>query len=174
MSRWPRRCWGPPIMCLGITLSRNSISNPVLATRRPDSRFRAGLHLFNYTSFSLAGMARSLLYKGLIDQSKVFARLAIEEAEKSGRPATLCRSLAAVLPVFLAAADFGKSAKYISQMSDLSATYSLLPYRAAATGLEGQCLALQGNLEEGIPLLRKGLEELRNQRNEMLTHGLYP
>ena len=57
-----------------------------------DSRFRAGLHLFNYTSFSLAGMARSLLYKGLIDQSKVFARLAIEEAEKSGRPATLCLS----------------------------------------------------------------------------------
>jgi predicted ATPase/DNA-binding winged helix-turn-helix (wHTH) protein/tetratricopeptide (TPR) repeat protein len=133
-----------------------------------DSRFRAGLHLFNYTSFSLAGMARSLLYKGLIDQSKVFARLAIEEAEKSGRPATLCRTLAAVLPVFLAVADFGRSAKYISQMSDLSATYSLLPYRAAATGLEGQCLVLQGNLAEGIPLLRKGLEELRNQRNEIL------
>ena len=139
-----------------------------------DSRFRAGLHLFNYTSFSLAGMARSLLYKGLIDQSKVFARLAIEEAEKSGRPATLCRSLAAVLPVFLAAADFGKSAKYISQMSDLSATYSLLPYRAAATGLEGQCLALQGNLEEGIPLLRKGLEELRIQRNEILRMDFIP
>jgi tetratricopeptide (TPR) repeat protein len=59
-------------------------------------------------------------------------------------------------------------------MSDLSATYSLLPYRAAATGLEGQCLVLQGNLEEGIPLLRKGLEELRSQRNEILRMDFIP
>jgi predicted ATPase/DNA-binding winged helix-turn-helix (wHTH) protein len=134
-----------------------------------DRRFRAGLHLFNYTSFSLAGIARSLLYRGLIEQAQVFARLAVEEAEKSGRPATVCRSIAVVLPVFLAVEDFAQSAKYIAQISDLSATYSLAPYRAVATGLEGQRLTLQGKFREGIPLLREGLEDLRNQHNELLS-----
>jgi predicted ATPase len=134
-----------------------------------DLRFRAGVHLFNYTSFSLAGIARSLLYRGLIDQAQVFARLAIEEAEKSGRPATMCRTLAMVFPVFLAAEDFGQSAQCIAQISDLSATYTLLPYRAVATGLEGQWRTLQGKIQEGIPLLREGLEDLRNQHYELLS-----
>ena len=58
------------------------------------SRFRAGQHLFHHTSLLLVGMARSLLYRGLLDQSLDYARLAIEEGEKSGHPATLCRSLA--------------------------------------------------------------------------------
>ena len=69
------------------------------------SRFRAGQHLFHHTSFSLAGMARCLLYRGLLDQSLDYAKLAIEEGEKSGHPATLCRSLSLVLPVYLALED---------------------------------------------------------------------
>jgi len=134
-----------------------------------DLRFRAGLHLFNYTSFSLAGMARSMLYRGLVDEAQVFARLTVEEAEKSGRPATMCRSLAMVFPVFLAVEDFSRSAEYIARISDLSATYSLLPYRAVATGLEGQLMMLQGKLGEGTPLLRKGLEDLHDQHHELLS-----
>jgi predicted ATPase len=133
------------------------------------SRFRAGQHLFHNNSLLLVGMARSLLYRGLLDQSLGYARLAIEEAEKSGHPATLCRSLSLVLPVYLAMADFRRSGQYIAQLTELSAVYSLKPYRGVATGLRGQWLLLQDDLREGIPLLKKALEELHAHHHEMLT-----
>src|SRR5882672_3926150 len=68
-------------------------------------RFRAGQHLFHNSSLLLVGMARCLLYRGLLDQSLDYAKRAIEEGEKSNHPATLCRSLSLVLPVYLALAD---------------------------------------------------------------------
>jgi tetratricopeptide (TPR) repeat protein len=114
-------------------------------------------------------MARSLLYRGLLDRSLDYARLAIEEAEKSGHPATLCRSLSLVLPVYLALADFRRSGQYIAQLTELSAVYSLKPYRGVATGLRGQWLLLQDDFREGIPLLKKALEELHAHHHEMLT-----
>jgi predicted ATPase/DNA-binding winged helix-turn-helix (wHTH) protein len=133
------------------------------------SRFRAGQHLFHNNSLLLVGMARSLLYRGLLDQSLDYARLAIEEAEKSDHPATLCRSLSLVLPVYLALADFRRSEQYIAQLTELSAVYSLKPYRGVATGLRGQWLLLQDDLREGIPLLRKALEELHAHHHDMLN-----
>jgi predicted ATPase/DNA-binding winged helix-turn-helix (wHTH) protein len=133
------------------------------------SRFRAGQHLFHNNSLLLVGMARSLLYRGSLDRSLDYARLATEEAEKSGHPATLCRSLSLVLPVYLALADFRRSEQYIAQLTKLSAVYSLKPYRGVATGLRGQWLLRQDDLREGIPLLKKALEELHAHHHEMLN-----
>jgi hypothetical protein len=45
------------------------------------SRLRAGHHLFHHPTLLLVGMARSLLYRGLLDQSLHYTSLAIEEAE---------------------------------------------------------------------------------------------
>jgi predicted ATPase len=133
------------------------------------SRFRAGQYLFHDNSLLLVGMARSLLYRGLIDQSLDYARLAIEEGERSDYPATLCRSLSFVLPVYLALADFRRSEQYIVQLTELAAAYALKPYRAIATGLRGQWLLLQNDLREGIPLLKRALEELHIQRHDSLN-----
>src|SRR6266478_320251 len=132
-------------------------------------RFRTEQYLFHYTSFLLVGMARSLLYRGLLDQSLEYAKLAIEEGEKSGHPATFCRSLALIVPVFLTMADLRQSDEYIGELSNLSAAHSLIPYRAIATGLRGQWLLLQNNRIDGIQLLKRALEELRAQRREMLN-----
>src|ERR1700754_4993835 len=132
-------------------------------------RFRAGLHLFNYVSFSLAGMARSLLYRGLLVQSVDYANRAIDEGEISGRPAILCRTLAMVFPVFLASGNAELSAQCVAQIADLASAYSLIPYRALATGQRGQLLLFQGTIEDAIPLLRKALKELHDQRYEMLN-----
>ncbi len=132
-------------------------------------RFRAGQHLFHYTSFLLVGMARSLLYRGLLDRSLEYAKLAIEEGEKSGHPATFCRSLALIVPVFLTMADTRRSDQYIAELSDLSAAHSLKSYCAIATGLRGQWLLLQNNLPDAISLLKRALEELHAQRQEMLN-----
>src|SRR5216684_2170394 len=132
-------------------------------------RFRAGQHLFHYTSFLLVGMARSLLYRGLLDRSLEYAKLAIEVGEKSGHPATFCRSLALIVPVFLTMADTRRSDQYIAELSDLSAAHSLKPYSAIATGLRGQWLLLQNNLLDAISLLKRALEELHAQRQEMLN-----
>jgi tetratricopeptide (TPR) repeat protein len=133
------------------------------------SRFRAGQHLFHDNSLLLVGMARSLMYRGLLDQSLDYARLAIEEGEKSNHPATLCRSLSFVLPVYLALADSRRSEYYIVQLTDLAAAYSLKPYRAIATGLRGQWLLLRNDLREGVPLLKRALEELNTQRHDSLN-----
>jgi predicted ATPase/DNA-binding winged helix-turn-helix (wHTH) protein len=132
-------------------------------------RFRAGQHLFHHSSLLLVGMARCLLYRGLLDQSLEYAERAIEEGEKSEHPATLCRSLSLVLPVYLALADSLRSEQYIAQLTELAAAYSLKPYRAVATGLRGQLLLLQNDLRKGIPLLTKALEELHAHHHEMLN-----
>jgi predicted ATPase/DNA-binding winged helix-turn-helix (wHTH) protein len=132
-------------------------------------RFRAGQHLFHHSSLLLVGMARCLLYRGLLDQALDYAQRAIEEGERSNHPATLCRSLSLVLPVYLALADLPRSEQYIAQLTELAAVYSLKPYRAVATGLQGQWLLLQNDLREAIPLLRRALDELHAQRHEMLN-----
>jgi predicted ATPase/DNA-binding winged helix-turn-helix (wHTH) protein len=136
------------------------------------SRLRARHHLFHTTTLLLAGMARSLLYRGLLDQSPDYARLAIEEGEKSGYPATLCRSLILVLPVYLALEDWQKSERHIAQLTDVSAAHSLWPLRSIATGLRGRWLLLQGNGRDGVPLLERASEELESQRHEMLSMDL--
>jgi predicted ATPase len=133
------------------------------------SRLRAGHYLFHHTTLSLAGIARSLLYRGLLDQSLDYARLSIEEGEKSGNPATLCRSLILILPVYLALEDWQRSEQYIAQLSDLSAAHGLKPLHAIATGMRGRWLLLQSNVRDGVPLLKRASEELEAQRHEMLN-----
>ncbi|MDI3559058.1 winged helix-turn-helix domain-containing protein [Bradyrhizobium sp. Arg816] len=132
-------------------------------------RSRSEPYLFHYTSFLLVGMTRSLLYRGLLDQSLDYARRAREEAKRSGNPATLCRSLALVLPVFLAMADLSQSDQYIGELSELSVAHSLMPYRAIAAGLKGQWLLLQDMRIEAIQLLKSALDELHVQNQEMLN-----
>jgi predicted ATPase/DNA-binding winged helix-turn-helix (wHTH) protein/tetratricopeptide (TPR) repeat protein len=133
------------------------------------SRFRTGQHLFHHTSLLLVGMARCLLYRGLFDQARGFAKLALEEGEKSGHPATLCRTLSLILPIYLTLADYQLAEQYIAQLTDLSASSFLKPYRAVAAGLRGQWLLRQNDLGGGIPLLKRALQELRDQRHEMLN-----
>jgi len=66
-------------------------------------------------------------------------------------------------------ADLRRSDEYIGELSNLSAAHSLIPYRAIAIGLRGQWLLLQNNRVDGIQLLRRALEELHAQRQEMLN-----
>ena len=66
-------------------------------------------------------------------------------------------------------ADLRQSDEYISELSNLSAAHSLIPYRAVATGLKGQWFLLQNNRIDGIQLLKRALEELHAQRHEMLN-----
>jgi predicted ATPase/DNA-binding winged helix-turn-helix (wHTH) protein len=158
--------------------SKHLLGNHIIAQQYCESglrysgvgpRFRAGQHLFHYTSFLLVGMARSLLYKGLLDRSLESAKLAIDEGQKSGHPATFCRSLALIVPVFLTMADTRRSDQYIAELSDLSAAHSLKPYSAIATGVRGQWLLLQNNLPDAISSLKRALEELHAYRQEMLN-----
>jgi tetratricopeptide (TPR) repeat protein len=125
--------------------------------------------LFHHTTLLLAGMARSLLYRGLLDQSLNYARLAIEEGEKSGNPTTLCRSLILILPVYLALEDWQRSEQYVTQLSDLTAAHALKPLHAIATGMRGRWLLLQNNVRDGVPLLKRASEELEAQRHEMIN-----
>lgn len=132
-------------------------------------RSRAGYHLYHPASFLLVGMARCLLYRGVLDQSLEYARLAIEEGEKSGLPTILCRSLILVLPVYLALDDWRRSEQHIVRLTDLSAAHALKAYHAMATGFRGRWLLLQNNVRDGVPLLKRASEELEAERHEMLN-----
>jgi predicted ATPase/DNA-binding winged helix-turn-helix (wHTH) protein len=131
--------------------------------------FRAGQHLFHHSSILLVGMARSLLFRGLLDDSLAYAKRAIEEAEKSNHPATLCRSLRMILPIYLALADPCRSKQYVAQLAELAVTHSLKPYRAQATGLRGQWLIQQNDFRQAVPLLKEALEELDAQHHDSLN-----
>jgi tetratricopeptide (TPR) repeat protein len=52
---------------------------------------------------------------------------------------------------------------------ELAATYSLKPYRAIAIGRRGQWLLLQNDRREAVPLLKRALEELHVQRQEVFN-----
>jgi predicted ATPase/DNA-binding winged helix-turn-helix (wHTH) protein len=132
-------------------------------------RSSAGQRLFHHSSLLLVGMARCLLFRGLLDQSLDYAQRGIEEGERSNHAATLCRSLSLVLPVYLALADSVRSEQYIAQLTELAAAYSLKPYRAVATGLRGRWLLLQNNVHEGVPLLKRALEELHAEAHDSLN-----
>jgi predicted ATPase/DNA-binding winged helix-turn-helix (wHTH) protein len=133
------------------------------------ARSHARHHLFHHPTLLLIGMARSLLYRGMLDQSLDYARLAIEEGEKSGLPATLCRSLILVLPVYLAVEDWQRSEQYIARLSDISAAHALKPLHAIATGFRGRWLLLKNEVRDGVPLLKRASEELEAHRHEMLS-----
>ena len=133
------------------------------------SRLRAAPYLFHHPTLLLVGMARSLLYRAVLDQSLNYARLAIEKGEKSGRPVTLCRSLILIFPIYLALDDWQRSEQYIARLTDLCAAQSLRPFHAIATGFRGRLLLLQNNIREGVPLLKSASEELEAQRHEMLN-----
>jgi len=63
-------------------------------------------------------MARCLLYRGQLGQSLHYARLAIEEAEKSGHPERLCPILIVIVPVYLALDDWQRLEECIAQLTD--------------------------------------------------------
>jgi predicted ATPase/DNA-binding winged helix-turn-helix (wHTH) protein len=135
---------------------------------RSGSRLHNEQYPFHYASFLIACMARSLLYRGLLDQSLDYAKRAREEGKKSGHPATLCRSMALVFPVFLAMADLRQLDEYVGELGSLAAAHSLAPFRAIAIGLKGQWLLLQNNRIDGVQWLKKSLRELHNQNHAML------
>ena len=99
------------------------------------------------------------MYRGLLDQSQNYARLAIEEAEKFGHPAVLCGCLIWVLPLYLALDDRHKVEQYISQLADLCTAHYLKPYRASATGFLGLRLLLRDDIHNGVLLLKSASEE---------------
>jgi predicted ATPase/DNA-binding winged helix-turn-helix (wHTH) protein len=132
------------------------------------SRVRAGHHFFHYPTVLRIGMARCLMYRGLLDQSLNYAGLAIEEAEKSGHPAILCRCLIWVLPLYLALDDRQRVEQYISQLANLCVEHCLKPYHASATGFLGLRLILKDDIHNGVLLLKRASEELEAHREEML------
>jgi predicted ATPase/DNA-binding winged helix-turn-helix (wHTH) protein len=132
------------------------------------SRFRAGQD-HGQSCLLLGGMARSLLYRGSLNQSLKCANRAIDEGEKSGHPYTLCRALCVTFSVYLALADFRRSELHLAQLTELCALDSLIDFRPVVTGLRGQWYLRQNNFHEGIPLLRRAFKELQAQRNENQT-----
>ena len=132
------------------------------------SHFRARQH-HRHSTFVLGGMARSLLYRGSLDQALECANCAIDEGEKSEDPYVLFQSLCHTFAVYLALADFKRSELHLAQSTELCALHSLIDFHPVVTGLRGQWYLRQNNFYEGIPLLRRALKELQAKRIETLT-----
>jgi tetratricopeptide (TPR) repeat protein len=153
---------------LGNHLAAQGCFEAGLRHSTPGSRLRDRHYFFHYPTVLRIGMARCLMYQGLLDQSLNYARLAIEEAEKCNQPAIMCRCLIWVLPLYLALDDRQRVEEYISQLADLCVAHGLKPYHASATGFLGLRLILKDDIYNGVLLLKSASEELEARREEML------
>jgi hypothetical protein len=91
----------------------------------------------------------------LLDQSLDYAKRAREEGKNSGHPATFCRSLALVIPVFLTTADVRQSDQYIGELRSLRRALSD-PVSRHSDWPEGSMVAPSKQSQRWNPLLLGG------------------
>ena len=106
-------------------------------------------------------LARILWVQGFPDQAMRAAAAAVEEAEKSRHPISLCFALnEAATPVALFAGDLVSAERYIAALLGESEQHALTVFYARAKGAAGILASKRGDPHKGIQLIRDALLEL--------------
>lgn len=124
---------------------------------------------FDYTERARTALAQVLWLQGFPDQAILAATDSVRSASAKGEPITQCIALLWTTFVFLWTGDVANAARYKNEVSKLANRYSLKPYEPVITGMTGEILARQGNVDAGIHLLRSSLEWLHFDRYELFT-----
>jgi tetratricopeptide (TPR) repeat protein len=105
-----------------------------------------------------ANAVRTFFERGLIDQARAQAALAVSIAEKLGQPLALSLAhwRAGMLAVRLG--DVARVAAHAERMGQVVATTCVIQGDGPSCYLRGWALARQGRPQEGIELIRDGLE----------------
>src|SRR5258708_2249370 len=135
-------------------------------------RFHASQYLFDFRSSSLSALTHSLFFSGNLDQATHYAKMNIEEAERSGHPVGLCRALTNPMRLYFWIDDLEQIERSLSKLERTAERHSLTPARAVALGLRGRYLVRVGRMADGMQLLQESLEKLAVRRYEVLTTDL--
>jgi predicted ATPase/DNA-binding winged helix-turn-helix (wHTH) protein len=135
-------------------------------------RFNAIQYLFDLRSSSLSALTHSLFFSGNLDQAVHYAKINIEQADRSGHPIGLFRALTNPMRLYFWVDDLGQVERSLSKLEHAAERHSLAPARAVALGLRGRYLIRVGRMAEGIQHLQESLEKLAIHRYEVLTSDL--
>ena len=130
--------------------------------------FNESQYLFDMRTFSLSVLTHSFFLSGDLDQAVGCAARNIEEAERSGHPMGLCRSLINPMGLYFWIDDMEQVERNLAKLERTAERHSLAPALAVALGLRGRCLIRDGRAMEGMQYLRDSLEKQTVQRYEIL------
>jgi predicted ATPase/DNA-binding winged helix-turn-helix (wHTH) protein len=140
-----------------------------LRSAPPLRRFNATQYLFDLRTTSLFNLTRSYWFTGNLDRAVGYAKMTIEEAERSDHPIALSRALILTMPLYFWIDDLQQVDKNLSRLELTAEKHSLMPFRAVALGLKGRYLIRTGHAMDGVEHLRDSLAKLAFQRYEMLA-----
>jgi predicted ATPase/DNA-binding winged helix-turn-helix (wHTH) protein len=116
----------------------------------------------------LANYARTLWFRGFSDRALSVAQQAIDEAANKGHPVSVCLSLVFASGILLWTGDLPRANDRIVRLIAYAGRYSLDPYHAVGTALEGALAIARNEPERGVGLLRTALTALHNEQYNAL------
>jgi predicted ATPase len=111
-------------------------------------------------------MAQIRWTMGFPEQAARIVQQAIAEAEDTGLPVLVCLVKTWCANIFFHTSDRSSSRAFLSDLKETSAALGLPMYEATALCLEGLANAAGGEFAAGERLLRRGLDQLQQLRNE--------
>ena len=111
-------------------------------------------------------MAQIRWTMGFPEQAARIVRDTIAEAEEVGLPVLVCLVKTWCANIFFHTSDRGSSRTFLAELKESSAALGLPMYEATALCLEGLASAAGGEFATGERLLRRGLDQLQQLRNE--------
>ncbi len=147
-----------------VTLCESAMSVSPMAQRQNI------LHLgYDDRIVALVALARGLWLTGRPDRAIEAARYTVEEAEQLEQPLTLGIALIWTIYVFLWVGDWANAERMIERLIDHAARHFLGPYHAVGIGLKGELLMRQGEVGQGLELLRRSQATLYETRHRIMT-----
>jgi predicted ATPase/DNA-binding winged helix-turn-helix (wHTH) protein len=113
---------------------------------------------------ALCGWARSLWLLGLPDEARSAIPRVVQEAERSGHPIPLARSLCMLTEVWLWTGDWDAADQYCRRLIAHAEEHSLRGAYATARGLQGQLSLGRGDLHAALLALLEATEFAALQR----------
>jgi predicted ATPase/DNA-binding winged helix-turn-helix (wHTH) protein len=144
------------------TGARRHIERQVSRYIAPDRRSHTVRFLFDQRVTGRVFLARILWIQGFPDQAMRISRGILEDTRAIDHTVSLCYALcvaACSVPLFVG--DLVAVERSLAMLLDYSAKYVLVFWHAWARCLEGALFIKRGDVETGLPLLRAGLDELR-------------
>jgi len=123
---------------------------------------------FDHRIRGLVGLARVLWLVGRPEEAMRVAHQTIRESEDLRHPVSLAISLVWTSSVFLWSGDRGTAAGIIERLIVHAERHSLGPYVHVGLGLRGELAVKHGRPEEGLELLRRARDALREHHHGIL------
>ena len=120
---------------------------------------------------ALIVMARTLWLQGQWDRGLGYGRSAIEEAERRGRPVSLCIALIYTATALLWNRSLDEAEAAIQRLIRLATRHSLGPYHDCGLVLQGELKGARGEYEASIEDLQSALSRLNAENHQIMNSG---